>query len=449
MTKLSKISLSLGTVFIGAVLVGSYITGKQAENAYMQALYKINHYFAQKGIQAKIKDVAFKRHFFYSDIEYQIEFEEAKNLNLSAQTTLFHGPFPFNRLKQAKLLPVMASTETIFETPVALQTYFNDKHFLYLQSDIDYKQQLESKLKFSPFQMDSATYLLQLSETKAELSGNHFALTIPNVRTTDKVTGVQYDYENTYHRLDFVQESPYPYLRNGYYSANIAAYKLAIPSYNVGLHIKNSNVSGNLRIEQARFILDQSHQAELHIANEKQHSSLGNLHSYASIDVDAEMLNELLSALITQDEEKLQIALHTLLHRSPRFNLDKLEWKHPKGKSELQLLLNVGEIKNENWLEFMHSSGLDFKLNRLAIEEVLTQINRFNPQMKGVEEKQAQFMLNSIKNRLDQVGIIQADDQLISISLNIRNGKMFLNNNELSGTEMQGLVLLLLFGLGG
>src|SRR5699024_3017894 len=152
-------------------------TGSKFEEQYLKQIDDIN----QQG-WIKIDDVQLERHFFFSDLQYQLNIDE---YSYPIQTKIYHGPLPLNKLSQFKLLPVMASSESTLQTdnqnknlPFYLKNgeknYVTANPFT-LQIDIDYQQAMDLNFHFSPGEYQS-------DENKIVWSGGEYKLKLDQAK---------------------------------------------------------------------------------------------------------------------------------------------------------------------------------------------------------------------------------------------------------------------------
>lgn len=448
MNKAGKIGAT-GALLLGVIAVaGSYFTGKQAENFYLQGIERINGYLSQQGISAQISDVTFDRHFFSSDVAYQIKLNDFSDpIIVQADGVLYHGPFPLNRLKQFKFSPVLASAESYFLTPKKLNDVFSSPALLEAQSDISYQGNLQISAKFSSLDLNG---ILKISSGNVSYNGSSIEVKIPHLQYADPNSSIKTSYENGHYIVNFTQKSSYPYLHNGYYSVDIDRYTFSdlVSGFNFRFHQAKSE--GNLRIENQRMIFDQSSQAKMQLLDDKleKTADLGNLKAYTSFNLDAASFSQFLVVLFKQlPQDRADSILHEMFVQSPKFHLDKLTWQHPKGESDLRLALNVnGNVDPTKFLQLLQSSTLDLQLDLTEVEAVLADIYRLDPQMQGREEQQAKAFCDQLKGYAAPVGVKAVDNKL-NLSLKVQGNKLVINDIAVSETELQGLLFLLSLGI--
>ncbi|MEO4046625.1 YdgA family protein [Pseudomonas sp. CAU 1711] len=145
---------------------GAWYTGNQLPAVLDESIKRANADLAKSlpalGLDASIELLSLERHFFSSDARYRLTFngsldgEAPQQLELVIGDRIEHGPFPLSRLKGLKLMPVLATSNYVLESNLALEKWFaaaNGKSPLAGQASLGYDRSVAGNLRLSPLQM--------------------------------------------------------------------------------------------------------------------------------------------------------------------------------------------------------------------------------------------------------------------------------------------------------
>ena len=128
-----------------------------------------------------------------------------------------------------------------------------------------------------------------------------------------------------------------------------------------------------------------------------------------------------------------------------------LSFENEKGKSDLAVIVNLKpfELENvDNFIDIFENSSVDFTINSSFFEEVNKQLNLLNPKTKANAAEQAKSETAMLIEQARQSGAVVVDKDNIKFKLEIHDGKVKHNGREMSEEEVQGVLFMLMLGLG-
>lgn len=462
--KFSNIALSVVAV-MGAVAVGgSWYTGKQAESYYHQMVEQANQQLkslTQYGINAEIKDVKLERHFFSSAVTYQLEGTLAEQkFALSGNDTLYHGPFPLNRLAGFNLMPVLMSMENQLQTPEALKNVFGDilGHGV---ANVSYAGATDGEFHLNAAKhqdekgkIETTPLTVQYVYDQKAKNGS-LGLKLENAElamqdgTVVKLNGV--DYQGR-----FVDDQGYPYLGLG--EGKVTLKSLQAQSANnsdeaISLQDMQFNWNNSLKGERT-LQAGQTEIGTLKVGT----LDLGKFKMALELDFDAKSANTVMPYL--SDTEQLQQqeagdAVLQLLSQQPKLNLTNLSLEKGNGKVATELALNLTKFDPSaigglnDVLGWLAQSRLSAQIDRAYLEEFGRQAGvAFDKLSVEDAQKKATSLADEFFASAKGTGIAHIDGDKISLELKVDNGKVILNGREVSEEEIQMATFILMMGLG-
>lgn len=468
--KLTKLALPLAVAFGVAVVGGSWYTGKEAETRYNELVTLGNHHLKELqiyGVQAEIKDVKLDRGLFSSQVSYQVDVNyNGENSQFSGNDTLFHGPFPLNRLKQGNLAPTMLSVETTLTPPQTLAPRFTQAHALSGVSNIDYSGQVDSKLQLTGFKTPESE--LTVADTQISYKSNpatkqvEAKLNVPSAEMLDEMedtkitfSDIEYTFTNT------AQDNPYPLLSQGNF--NFVSKSVSISPLNPSdesleqLSFNDLKLIGSGKLLDSRYESEGKFSSKLNVKNQGAEVELANLNFDLFFNMDAAALNKV-SEYSTSPEQMQTPAFmesaQALLSKAPQLHLKSFTLENAKGKNEFNLLVNLNEFNlNElndfaQILSLFKQSSLETTLNIASLEELSKQAKLLNPADREQAEQIAKQEIAALVDEIRNTGVAVIDNDNIKIKLEIDNGKVKLNGNELPEEQVQSALFMLILGLG-
>ncbi len=463
--KLTKIALSVVAGLGVAAVGGSWYTGQKVEQEYQKMVEQSNaslKSLAVYGIDAQFKDVKLTRHFFSSDVSYQIEIKySGENYVLNGRDKLFHGPFPINRLSQGKLMPVMASSEGEWQPSDNLKAQFDNKAILTSETTLNYNKQYSGEFKLNPFKSADGKVILSgvTMTSEGQYENGEFQAGLDNFNISvknDESPALHFALEGVEYGGKMVKDTHYPALTLGDY--RFKAKKLAmwddselVPT----IQFTDVDMTSLGEVKGERVVSPNKMSAQLGFENKFGKVTLGKLNSDMTVEADSRQLNDV--TLLLQNPNASQFNDGRTMLLAKPFSLKyQLQFENEKGKNALDLnwesnALNFGEAASfEQILSGFKNSYLNTTLNLASLEALATAINKLDPNTKDTAESQAKFMVNELVNQALQIGA-EVDSENLKMSLVIDNGKVKWNGQELSQEELSGALftLMLMMSMSG
>lgn len=460
--KLTKIA-GIFVVLSGIIVVGgSWYTGKQAETRYLELVEHINQRNAQQavsGMQIVINDVQFSRGWFSSQVTSRIDAKwEGQTFSLYGNDTLYHGPFPFNRLKALQFMPVMVSAESSFQTSEQLKAVFGEK-FATGISHISYSGIIEGQFNVSPVNYTNESLSLEMSPLNIRYqqalnatemaSSAHLAnLTLQSHAQNRNIQlkGLNYQYQDN-------SDQRYPYLGLGNGVLNIE--NLEINSEDETVRFKGLKVEVNNRLQDDRTL----QQGILTLENiTASNVNFGKFVFDLEFDLEAKSTNELLLKLSSfqgQQTEEITDLFLNVLTQSPKLNVKRFALENGENSLKSTLSLNFNRFEPtalndlKAVLQTQKQSHLRLEIDRAYLESIAHQIaqaEKLDAENATIFAKQ---FADDLFHRFDVIGFAEVSPHQASAELSIDNGKVVLNGREISENELQMALLFFMMGLGG
>ncbi|MDH2925458.1 uncharacterized protein YdgA (DUF945 family) [Nicoletella semolina] len=467
--KLSKIALSLFALSGIAGVGTSWYTGKQIEERYPLLINEANNYLnllQSYGIQAEIKEVELERNLFSSTATYQIEAKTStQTYQFSGSDKIFHGPFPLNRLAQFKLTPMMASVESDLSVKEAQPLLLDNNQFLTARTDINYSKETASEIKTSAksgefFQFEP--FLVKLATQKVG-EKQKIDLHLPKIQIIDKALNTLFTVENLNYQLDAGwYNNAYPMLTLGDFGLKLGhlAIEQAKPNsaseqnktFKIVFKDVSSDGYGKMIADRYQTAADVN--ANVMIETNNQKIDLGKYNFDLFMDTAAAPFQQLIG--LAGDPEQLRQVLETdqphldLLQQGLIFQLKNLVLENDKGKSNLQLDLNIdkfdaNEIHSiDDILKILAQSHLSGSLDLNALEKANAQIKELNGHSQHDAAQLAKLERAELAKQAQHNDIFNVDENMVNFSLDIKDGKVIWNNSALTEEELQQALFVIM-----
>ncbi|MDG6882454.1 Bacterial protein of uncharacterised function (DUF945) [Phocoenobacter uteri] len=456
--KLSKIAISLIAV-VGVVQIGgAWYTGTQAEEYYENLIAEVNKEFKKAiphDIKLKIQNQKFERHFFNSDFSYDLVLTtpEGETYKFKGQDKLNHGPLPLDRLVKGKLLPVMANIEGSLLAVENTQNIFKDNIALTSQMNVNYDRSYEGNLTINPaktdnFETEKTTVVFDFDKNNiGDLNLKNQSITF-NYPNSVKGTLKEIEYNAT------TVSDQYPNLELGDYVFNVKEFQLTSPEQEVFV-IKDIKSIGKNRVDSEEYLGNADIEMDLVIQKNGISQDLGKMALNIDLKGNAEAWD-----IATEhfDDESSDNPLNDeyiieAISKGLTFNINELSLKNGQGKSGLKLVLNADKFDPElvqsqqDILTILKQSALDVNLNIPAFQLMFKQKALLDKKTEQEANDFAKVAIEKLISDAKQSEIAIVDDKNINVKLAIDNGKVMLNERELSDQEIQQFLFILAFGL--
>lgn len=467
--KLSKIALSLVAVLGAVTAGGSWYTGKQAEEQYNFLVTQANHELKKLeayGATAQIKEVNFTRGFFSSEVKYVLDVTNGtESYQFSGDDKLFHGPFPLNRVKQGNLLPSMFSVESQISVPESLKANLGGQTVaLTAQTEMSYANDVHSTIKTHPLTWAEHGLEISAIETTSTLDSKgrgKIFVQIPSFKVTDKEENIQLQFDGIKYEAELTERnSEYPLLSFGKYVWESEKISFSEPSLNedtVTLFIEKLKSTGYGKLNQTRYESHGDAVADISLQTKEGKAKIAILKADIFMDALAKPLDQLTGYIGSPekfealDSSTQELLVKDLLQTSPKLHLKNLSLENEKGKNDLSVIINLKpfDVENvDNFISIFDNSSIDLNVNSSSLEEMNKQLNLLNSETKANAAEQAKLDTAMLIEQAQQSGAVVVDKDNIKFKLEIHDGKVKHNGREMSEEEVQGVLFMLMLGLG-
>ncbi|MDO4698346.1 MAG: YdgA family protein [Pasteurellaceae bacterium] len=468
--RLKKVVMSIVAVIGFTVAGGSWYTGKQVEQHYQQFLDKTNDSLKQLnyyGINASLNVIQFDRGWFSSDIAYRIDVQLDKTpYHIHGKDTLYHGPLPFNRLLKGNIVPVMASTESQMNVPEQIQALMDNKLLLSGQGSLTYGGVWQGHYQISPIKSDIITtsaieYDVEWDNSggaKGKVNVGEITFNSPNAVIPSSLNMRDLVYDFDFNPAD----KAYPLLSVGQSTFKLKSMILDhldsdMPFSLLALYDLSS--SNRNAFTNGRLMGESDFSANLLLSNPKHKSDFGQIRLNVNADTDAKATHDFIHGIVNnaphgQASDDAIAFVFKLIGAGISFNLNEFSLENSKGKSQLALNVNLqanpdNQLANfEEILQLFKQSQLSITLNRAMAEEAVKQFVSFYPQWKERAEHIAKEDMANLVQWLQQTELADVASTQITLTLSIDQGQFKLNGKAIPQEQVQGLLFMLILGLG-
>lgn len=465
--KLAKVAISVAVV-IGAVATGgSWYTGKQIEQRYGELVQKANQSLQQLkiyGVQAELKDVQIERGLFSSAARYNLAVKSGdESYEFKGNDTLYHGPLPLNRLMKGNIVPVMASAESNISVPENLKAFFTKSELLQGKTDISYSENFSGEVNVSSFRNESR---LEVSDSTfkydLEQSGKgKVKFAIPLFKFNDAESGINVVVEQTEYDVDLKGKSEYQFITLGDFEGKVKSYAFSSVKSDSGAPKVSFN---DIKMKGDGKIVNGIYQSyadftvkNVVLENQTDKQDFGKLKMDIFVGLDAKMYDQFMNDF--GSPEKLQSGevdqnFKALLTKGVQFHLKELALENSKGKNELALVVNSDPFEFEQIRDFnqvlklFKQSKLSGKFDLAAMEETAKQFNSLNPATKAEADKIAKNFMTDLVAQAQGSDLVELDAEKLKFNLEIDQGKVKLNGNDVPEEQVQGMLFMIMLGLG-
>ncbi|QLB12850.1 uncharacterized protein YdgA (DUF945 family) [Bisgaardia hudsonensis] len=468
--KLSTIAVSVAVILGASVVGGSWYTGKQIESQYQQwvdigntELKKLDIY----GIQAEIKNIRVERHFFSSDVQYDLA---VKGIEGNAEVYTFkgndkvqHGPFPINRLTSLKFSPIMASVKNQIIAPEAFRSYLKQDELLSGNTDLSYSGDTNGQFVIntiesvgekedSSFKIDKINLnfdLNRLQEGKVE---------IITPKITIKDSDALVDFEGVKFTQDTKKNAKYTYLNEEDYRLEMD--KLTFTYFeDAGTFVMNDLKynSDQKFVENGKLAVTSDLLSKIALIQGDKKAELGKFKFDFDAELDA-LLTDQFVAFLYQNYKNMdkmpqkEVEEHylKLLQSEPKFNFKEISLENSQGKTDLSLdiALNKFDPKMLNHLEnivsIFNKLKVKAKLNIPFTKEFIAEVSKFDPNVPQSPEEMVDELVILAKQ---QSPYLTVDDKNIGFNLETKDGDVFINEKLIPKKEVNAALMMILFSL--
>lgn len=454
--KKSTIAISIVAGLAVIATAGSYYTGTQAESQYQKFISQANQQLKQRGINAEIKPTKFERGLFSSKVASQIEFNDGVQSHVfNDEGELFHGPFPLNQLSKGNFVPALASYQHKISSAEKLPM-FNDNQFIQATDIVSYGQEVKFDYEIAPmsYQDDYTNLISEKIKVNAKLDKNQnisYQIITPKAEFKDGTFALELlgvNYQN-----DQQPNATYPNLSSGNWKADIDNLNLSTnkEGKDIKLNLSQLQLTSAIQIKDQRAEETLKGNVNLAFNLNGNKADLGKISKNLTFNVDAQSLNKLAGyPFHSISETVLNQAFADLLQNQFQLKIQPLTISNEKGEVvnlNLDLSLNQFDYNNLRSLpEFFgvfKPSQLTAKLNMPALEQMMVQLEKLDPEQQNPQQK-VQLVIAQLKSQLAQTPYVKLDGDNLESQIKIENGKIFINNNELTEQDIQTLFFIMI-----
>ncbi|MBF0785681.1 YdgA family protein [Muribacter muris] len=459
--KLSKIALSVIALVGIAGVGGSYFTGKQAEqrypNMFAQANLQLKRLEAQ-GIKAEFKDLQFERHWFSSEAKYVFEINaDSKQYRIQGEDTLYHGPFPLNRLQKGNIIPMAISGDSRMIFPDELKDLINNQTaFLNSHTNLSYTGNLTSVIHTQPLKSTSFEMAATETQLDGKLSGDLFSglttTVLPKLKFTDNNITIEVD--NLAYKANLAAPSDFVHLDLGTLSATIDNIAIKNNIQRTAIAYQNIRLNGNNNLKGERYEGDANINFDLVLSTPTAQTSLGKLTFNSLMESDAKLTNEfnayLKSFLLERSPQSFE-KWHNLVKKGIKIHITPLKLSNDQGELSLELVANGKPFETvatpSQALALLQKSHFKVKFDLPVIKGLINQMAQVQGATPEQASQQADYVVAELIHQLKQTQAVNIDDKQITADLQIDEGKVLLNGKALSDAEVQNALIMLMFSL--
>ncbi|MGC7559321.1 YdgA family protein [Pasteurella sp. PK-2025] len=474
---MKKSSIVFGAVIIlGAAWTGSaWYTGKNIETYLEQRVEMINHHLANLGTETsniKFDHVKIERGIFSSQIHYDVVATLPDNtLTIPFEGTMYHGPFPLNRLRQFNFAPVLLSSQDSVVKNAQTQAWFDyaqGKNPMLNTFTLDYDYTVSGRSELAAIQ-------LPLDDANILWKGG--VLNFDNV--TDKGEGLfegviddfQVNVNATAHNAAMSLSSEKIKFENNLQASNwenilLGKQKIQFDQLRFSQEAKKSNPALNMLYKNLVFEGETLKNGEFIDYKTKinlpeawlNNTKLGKLEIGLDLThLEANTLNALL-ALIEKNEvsedasQQLYALLTKLAEHSAAVSIKPLTITTDAGDVKADALIemanaNFDVLKEGKTLSLFKQLNANVDLNKVALKELLVNLEHATSG-KNKEQVMAQttLLVDHFIRDLTRNGVFVDNGDHATLKLILENGELKLNGYVIP--EAQILMSLLLLGVG-
>ncbi|MDN5842146.1 MAG: YdgA family protein [Alcaligenaceae bacterium] len=462
-----KLLVPAGIVLVLAVAycAGSWYTGKQAQAQVYDAVNQINQQLdvswpvGQTRPTLQIQD--YQRGWFSSDVRYVFTFSDDSGhiQTLRLEDALQHGPFPWGALGAGDFRPLLAYSRIQLTPTEFVQPWFDAREGaspMQIDTRVTFGGVAHSLWTFHPFAYDGEAGQIDFSGgsvrvdydrtlKKSDAQGRFDSLKwadgtggqgtvtnftveghntvaaqgdiqVHNVVKVDRITaqhpdGPDLTIENMAVKLDSA--------RTGVLLDGALAYEFG--KIRIG-HADLGAIRAGMRAEHIDFIALE-----------------GLLAAWGQVSADGEELDP-------DEEKQLEAPLRTMLASSPLLAVDPLGWTTSEGRTHALFSVHfkpaadavpgpadLGRLIEQS----LRQVRLEVSVSRPMVIQLAGQIS---PEAGEQTRAIAAMLFDQYAARLQQAGLVQVKDEVVSLNLSYAGGEVGLDDKRMSVQEFMALV---------
>ncbi|MGC6359698.1 YdgA family protein [Bisgaard Taxon 45] len=475
---MKKSLVALGVIVaLGAVWTGSaWYTGKSVEDTAQQRLDLINAKFVgvKPGSEAKFDNLKIERGIFSSHVTY--DFVAAfpdMSFKIPFESTVYHGPFPLDRIKHFDFSPILFSTHDRIVKNEETQAWFDyaqGQNPFESQIKVGYDSTLTGQAKIAPAKLD----LSDVDIVWKGIEANFDKLTAEGVGQSEaNIEGLKFLFENdenaTKTSLELnnikaksdLKPSEWQHIPLGKQTMEVDSFRLSLSEQDMrDFNIEYRNMSMDINTQKNDAFVDYNMltKAPEMLVNGK---SIGEFHAGVKLaHVEGNTMNTLLNLVEntaeyeTLPDDQVQALAKTILKNQPLLQIDPLKLTTDSGELKANLVVEIanGDIdmleQGGNVLSLFKQLTVNVDLSKDAMIKLVAMTEE--AQGKSKEEAMltaAQIVEESFAEAITQ-GVFVENEKTINLGLLLENNALKLNGQPIPEEQVLMMVVLFFLGMG-
>ena len=474
-----------GVVGSAALLInfGSWFTGTQIEGAVKSVAQTANLHFknleASSSQRGKLEVLSIDTGFYNSTVRYRIVLEnqasgaDAKPFETVIVEHIEHGPFPWSRIKNSDLMPVMAvSNYSMQKTPSTEQWFAEAKGASPLKGSIlhGYRYPLQGDITLQPVQMSDKDYAFSFaglsvnfshSDNEGDLNINGEIGTSKLVLTPPAKPHFQIGFKGGTVKAK-LKRTPHDFYV-GKKTTVLNGVEIIGGEQHSALDFKKLRIhslsSAKDELMKGRDVIEVSDikvNANL-LGSVKMDMSYGDIHLPSMTKVQDIIENQLQNLPADQQElkwtpEELQ-ALRPVLIRflgaNPKIAIESFSLKTPNGQGNIRLSLGLNDTLKNGYssapelIQMFSFVDTQLKISKPMIVDLYTIVAHLNGQTdsRAIAEEGQRYS-ESFGQIVEQLKLGKVDGANIETTLNYRDGQIDAGGEKMGVEQfMRGLML--------
>ncbi|WP_101774856.1 YdgA family protein [Pasteurella oralis] len=473
---MKKSLVALGVIVaLGAVWTGSaWYTGKAVEEKAQERLDLINAGFAglaSAGSEVKFTNLAIERGIFSSNVTYDFvaTFPDTQ-VTIPFEGTLYHGPFPLDRVSKFDLLPTLLSSNDRIVQNEETQAWFDyaqGKNPFESHIKIGYDSTFSGQARIAPIKLDLSDADIvwkgiELNFDKVTANGigksqaiiDGLKLAIDDTEDASKaiieVNKIKIDSD--------LQRTEWEQIPVGKQSALIDSFRVSLTERDMrdfNLEYRNMSFDASTKKENTFVNYELVAKAPEMLVNGK---TVGDLDAKVKLEhLDGKATNELLMLVDNNadyeplPEEQIQALAKTILQNQPLLQLDPLKLTTDEGDLKADLVIemasgNFDMLEQGKILDLFKQLAVNVDLNKNALTKLFAMVEEANGVTKEDAIVAAEQAVNAMFEEAIQQGVLVDSESSVKLGLLLENKALKLNGQPIP--EEQILMTVVLFFLG-
>lgn len=453
---------------------GAWYTGTQMEGVLRDAVARSNTQIeeAMPGGAVRLEMTAFERGVFASSARYELTYPGAEDegpVTLAILDRLEHGPFPLSRLASLQWLPVMATSEAVFERSETLEPLFaasGDQTPVVVSSTLGYNNSIDGSFNVAPLSFENEKARAELAPVTlafaTDVDGNSVLL---DGQWEGAQIASQPDSEKSF-TLEVSDVSLFTDQQRGSAGIYLGEGRLAVGSLRLESDEEGAVVIAGLTQDTvlSEEEGDLAGGIDFGIAKVSyRDQELGSAEmkwSFSQLDQDAaaevnQLYNELTMSVYQGEEppdreDRWREAFIAMLNAEPRLALDLLVIRTPNGESRARAGVQLAKPESFDQPaqllvpELLGRISAHVQLSQPMLRDMVSYKTLFepgaDPEVVAVE---AELLVDMLGTMAASTGLARLEDDNLITNLTYSNGEIELNGEVIPPEALAGMLALL------